>query len=323
MSKLRSFRDFMEEKIREYYTSSHEKFSSQGDFFTAPELDRAFGEAIAEFIYPYISTLESPVILELGAGRGLMAMDILNRLKEKDEELFKRTTYLIYEFSPYLREVQKNVLKDFDNVDWIDSFPKIEGVVISNEFFDCLPVHVVKKDKELYINENGEEVWLSLENERIKEFLERMNYKELDQRIEVCLDCIDMLKKIADSLIRGYNLIIDYGYTSEEITRFPEGTVLGYSKHKIVEDIYENRRIDLSAFVNFSALIEYGKDFGLEPVVFDTQRNFLASIPHFILELETLSMSEKPEDIERLSRLKTMLVSMGDRFKVLFQKKVR
>ena len=72
---MRSFRDFMAEKVREYYTSEGEKIGPFGDFFTAPELDRSFGRAIAEFLQPYLRSLEGPAILELGAGRGLMAYD--------------------------------------------------------------------------------------------------------------------------------------------------------------------------------------------------------------------------------------------------------
>ncbi len=318
---MRSFRDYMAERVRKYYSSPKNRFAGGGDFFTAPELDRAFGEAIGDFLYHRLKEFESPVILELGAGRGLMARDILSFYREKDRELFDRLTYRIYEFSPTLIDRQRQTLKDFPNVEWVDEITPLEGVVLSNEFFDALPVHVVKGEKELYINDAGEEVWLSLENERIREFLKRMGYEGLEQRIEVCLDCIEFLEKIARALVKGYHLLIDYGYTSEELYKFPEGTVVGYEKHKLRSDIYSEEEMDISAQVNFSALIEYGRDFGLKTVLFDTQRNFLASIPHFLTQLETLSFEESPEALERLSRLKTMLVSMGDRFKVLFQSK--
>lgn len=318
---MKRFRDFMEERVIEYYRSPGEKFSSGGDFFTAPELDRAFGEAVAEFLYPYIKNLGNPVLLELGAGRGLMARDILYYYKESDPDLFARIRYLIYEVSPYLIEKQRELLSGFENVDWVEDFPRMEGVVLSNEFFDTLPVHVVKGERELYVSEDGEEVWLSLEDESIKDFLRRMGYDSLDQKIEVCLDCVDMLRRIAEALVRGYHLAIDYGYTSAELSRFPEGTVVGYRKHSVREDIYRENSMDLSAHVNFSVLMEYGMDFGLKTVLYDSQRNFLASIPGFLAKIEKLSFEETPEAVERLSRLKTMLISMGDRFKVLFQRK--
>lgn len=318
---MKSFRDFMEEKVKEYYLSREEKFSSYGDFFTSPELDRAFGEAVAEFLHPYLKELENPSVLELGGGRGLLARDILSYYRREDGDLFDRLTYFIYEFSPSLIEIQREVLRDFERIEWVEDLPRIEGIVLSNEFFDTLPVHVVREGKELYVSEGGEEVWLDLRDERVISFLKRMGYENLSQRVEICIDCIDMLRRVAHALERGYHLVIDYGYTSEDLPKFPEGTVVGYKKHKLRDDIYSGERMDVTAHVNFSALMEYGRDYGLETVLFDSQRNFLASIPGFLSQLESLGFEESPEAVERLSRLKTMLISMGDRFKVLFQRK--
>lgn len=308
----------MEDAVRRYYSSER----ALKDFFTAPQLDRAFGEALAEFFSQHLSEFEKPSLVELGAGTGILARDILNYYRENYPELFKNIRYYIYEFSPSLIEKQRKVLSEFENVEWVSELPKVEGVIFSNEFFDALPVHVVKEGKELYVDENGNEVWLSLENERVKEFLKRMGYENLNQVVEVCLDCIDMLKRISESLVSGYHVVIDYGYTSEEISRFPEGTVLAYKEHKVVKDfLKEAGNADITAHVNFSALMEYGKDFGLETILFQSQRDFLMHIPTFLNELEKLSWEETPEGIERMSRLKTMLVSMGDKFKVLLQRK--
>ncbi|GAB6065109.1 class I SAM-dependent methyltransferase [Aquifex pyrophilus] len=315
---FKSFRNFMEDAVRRYYSSER----ALKDFFTAPQLDRAFGEALAEFFSQHLSEFEKPSLVELGAGTGILARDILNYYRENYPELFKNIRYYIYEFSPSLIEKQRKVLSEFENVEWVSELPKVEGVIFSNEFFDALPVHVVKEGKELYVDENGNEVWLSLENERVKEFLKRMGYENLNQVVEVCLDCIDMLKRISESLVSGYHVVIDYGYTSEEISRFPEGTVLAYKEHKVVKDfLKEAGNADITAHVNFSALMEYGKDFGLETILFQSQRDFLMHIPTFLNELEKLSWEETPEGIERMSRLKTMLVSMGDKFKVLLQRK--
>jgi len=319
---MRSFRDFMIERVRAYYASPKEKFSALGDFFTAPELDRAFGEAVASFLLPYIKEFERPVLLELGAGRGLMAKDILSYIRSTAGDVFGRLTYLIYEVSPYLREVQKKLLSRFSNVEWVDRIPPMEGIVLSNEFFDTLPVHVVEGERELYINGEGEEVWLELRDERVREYIERMGWTGVKQRVEVCLDCVDLLKDIADSLRKGWHLVIDYGYTAEEVSKFPSGTVVGYKKHRLERDILKAENVDISAYVNFTALMEYGRDFGFETVLFMKQRDFLMSVPTFISELEALSLSQDGEAVQRLSRLKTMLISMGDRFRVLLQRRI-
>ncbi len=319
---LKSFRDFMKEAVERYYSSER----ALKDFFTAPELDRAFGEALAEFLAQYLREFEKPALVELGAGRGILARDILSYLERNYPDILNTLTYYIYEFSPYLIERQRELLKDFKNVIWVSELPKVEGVIFSNEFFDALPVHIVREGRELYVKDDKAPIWLSLENERVKEFLHRMGYESLNQIVEVGLDAVDFLKKVSESLREGYHLVIDYGYTSEEITRFPEGTVVAYKEHKVIQNLEEIIKyaggVDITAHVNFSALMEYGKDYGLEPTLFQTQRDFLMHIPTFLNELEKLSWEETAESVERLSRLKTMLVSMGDKFRVLLQRKM-
>ncbi len=309
----------MEQKVKEYYSLPCNKFGAGGDFFTAPELDSVFGETVAHFLVPFLKEMERPLLVELGAGRGLMARDILSYYRKNFPSVFSKLSYAIYEISPYLREVQKKILSEFDKVTWVDEIPTTEGIILSNEFFDALPVHVVQEDKELFIK-NTEEVWLPLKNEKIKDFLEKMNYTNLKQRIEIPLDALEFLSKISKSLRSGFHLVIDYGYTSAEMYRFPQGTLTAYKKHKVKNDIYSCAgTADISAMVNFSALMEYGKEFGLRTVFLKSQRDFLMSNGYFIKVLKSLAGQENPFAVERLSRLKTMLISMGDRFKVLFQ----
>lgn len=310
-----SLRDWMAHAVREYYQSDFRR-----DFFTAPELDRSFGYALAEYLASLIKDYERPILLELGGGSGALAYDVLTYLKEKEPSLFERVSYYIYDFSPRLIELQKRKLKDFEEkVFWTENFFPMRGVVFSNEFFDCLPVHVIKEGKELFLD-GEKEVWQEVSYEPLKDVLSRMGYERLSQVVEVCLDCIDFLKIIAENLLEGYHIVIDYGYTTQEMAKFPEGTVVGYKGHR-----FYNRPslgMDITSHVNFSLLEEYGKDFGLQSVAFMSLRDFLLKSPAFLQELENLSLSESPEDIERLSRLKTLLISMGERFRVLVQKKL-
>jgi SAM-dependent MidA family methyltransferase len=152
------------------------------------------------------------VILELGAGRGTLAYDILSFLRCYSPKLFERLRYFIYDFSQGLKERQKRLLRDFeDKVFWVDEVPEFSGLVLSNEFFDCLPVRIVKGGKELYL-EDGKEVWLPLEDLEVKEYMERLGMKEEDVAYEVCLDCVRFLGEFARKLREGYILTIDYGY---------------------------------------------------------------------------------------------------------------
>lgn len=162
---LKSFYQFMKEKSLEYYSQC--KDIGQ-DFFTAPELDRAFGYVVGELTSELLKDHPQPAILELGAGRGTLAYDILSFLRFYSPEFFERLHYLIYDFSQGLRERQKRLLRDFeDKVFWVDEVPEFSGLVLSNEFFDCFPVRVVKGGKELYL-EDGKEIWLPLEDLEVK-----------------------------------------------------------------------------------------------------------------------------------------------------------
>ncbi len=306
----------MSQKVKEYYQRDFRK-----DFFTAPELDRVFGYALAEHLSKLVGDFEKPVFLELGGGSGVLAYDVLQYLREKEPELYGRLKYYIYEFSPTLIEIQKRRLEGFrDKVFWCNSLFPFEGVVFSNEFFDCLPVHVLKEGRELFV-EDGREVWLEVKEQRLKDVIRRMGYEKIPHVLELCIDCIEFLREISKNLVRGYHLVIDYGYTSEEISRFPQGTVVGYGSHRVdINPLKSVEPIDITAHVNFSLLEEYGKDFGLERVYLKSLRDFLLESSAFVEEFYRLSESENPEDIERLSRLKTMLVSMGERFRVLLQR---
>ncbi|RMD46489.1 MAG: methyltransferase, partial [Aquificota bacterium] len=115
-----SFRDFMDMALYYpelgYYTSPKTKIGGFGDFFTASELDRAFGELLGkQFTEIYEKLNVKPFqIVELGAGKGYLAHDILKYLKENYPDIYKNSEYIIIEKSPYHIQVQKEILKDFE-----------------------------------------------------------------------------------------------------------------------------------------------------------------------------------------------------------------
>ncbi len=147
-----SFRDFMASRVKEYY----QKASIGRDFFTAPELDGAFGYALAESIHELVKDYEKPVLFELGGGNGTLAYDMLTFYRKNYPEFYERLSYYIYDFSPELIRLQKERLKAFEGkVFWTQELFPLEGVVFSNEFFDCLPVHVIKEGKELFLEEGS------------------------------------------------------------------------------------------------------------------------------------------------------------------------
>src|SRR5262245_46476294 len=98
-----SFRDFMEAALYHpefgYYTSARNPLGREGDFYTSSDLDPVFGKLLAATFRQMAATLQVPeesfTIVEMGAGRGLLARQILTHA---------RFRYLILERSAAMRE---------------------------------------------------------------------------------------------------------------------------------------------------------------------------------------------------------------------------
>ena len=87
-----------------YYSAGARKFGADGDFVTAPELGSVFAQVLGSTLAPLLDRLVNPLILELGAGSGALAAELLIALRELDG-LPQR--YLILERSADLRERQQ------------------------------------------------------------------------------------------------------------------------------------------------------------------------------------------------------------------------
>ena len=73
-----------------YYTAGSHKFGSAGDFVTAPEMSPLFGRTLARQAAE-IMEQSTPHILELGAGSGRLACDMLLELERLGNEVTVRT----------------------------------------------------------------------------------------------------------------------------------------------------------------------------------------------------------------------------------------
>src|SRR5688572_4259335 len=108
-----------------YYSAGATKFGGAGDFVTAPELSALFSRCLANQCADVIKALNGGDILELGAGSGVMAADLLNELEALDA-LPER--YFILEVSADLKERQLATLaaraaRHLKRVHWLDELP--------------------------------------------------------------------------------------------------------------------------------------------------------------------------------------------------------
>jgi SAM-dependent MidA family methyltransferase len=208
-----------------------------------------------------------------------------------------------------------------ENVTWLDKLPKgLTGCIFSNEFFDALPVRrLVRRQgvlREIYVTERFEEIEGELQGPIDVPLAE-------GQTADINRDARKWIRRIADSLDCGYHLAIDYGYLRDEFYAQQHGTLMCYWRHQATENPYIRiGEQDITAHVNFSDLIEEGRNVSLDTVRFGTQKDYLIELG-MLDEIRKLAEAGDAASLQRLVRIKKLILpgSMGERFKVLLQNK--
>lgn len=143
-----SFERFMRLALYEpglgYYSAGTRKFGADGDFVTAPELTPLFARCLATQVAEALARTGGGDLLEVGAGSGVLAADLLEALAARGA-LPRR--YRILEVSGELRERQRATVAARSGalaarVEWLDEPPREpwQGVALGNEVLDALPV---------------------------------------------------------------------------------------------------------------------------------------------------------------------------------------
>lgn len=289
-----SYHDYMEAVLYTpnigYYVREKEKIGTTGDFYTSGNVGDAFGRALARwFIYLIKECGLPPRIIEIGAGDGKLAYDILAFIKETELVLWSSLTYILVDSSPYHRKVQQERVGVFNQVAFMDSLenlPNVNGIVFSNELFDALPVHVIEMNKgalvEVFITvEEGQlvEIKEPLKNQDILNYLSKQNIMLNEkQRYEVPLKMIQEYEKIVSHIQSGVLLTIDYGYTEQEWKEpaHLQGSLRGYYQHKMMKKVLEYPgEMDLTSHIHFDTLIESGKNVNFSMEGLFQQNEFL------------------------------------------------
>ncbi len=287
-----------------YYGNNAVNMGSDGDFFTSPHLGNDFGELLAEQFVEMWQILGKPkpfTLVEMGAGQGWLARDILRYLEKEYYDFFVNLEYIIVEKSLALINKQKQTINiDSDRLRWCDwddiPLNSIIGCFFSNELVDAFPVHqIILKDgklQEIYVTINPEnnqklqEIIGELSTPRLEKYLEFIGinlssgvYTE-NYRSEVNLAALNWLDMVASRLKRGYLLTIDYGYTAERYYHpSRQGNLQCYYRHQHHNDpyIYLGEQ-DITTHVNFTALERQGELRGLEKLGFIQQGLFLMAL---------------------------------------------
>jgi SAM-dependent MidA family methyltransferase len=343
-----TFANFMELALYEpeygYYRSDGTRIGKEGDYYTSPCVHPAFGEIIGRFIhraYKHLDVQEFTAI-EMGAGKGYLALDVLDSIKRAQPRFYSNLNYLIVESSPSLIEEEKTILNDhLHKMRFLSSISEIEdeevaGVFISNELLDSFPFHRLK-----YVRNDFQEIYVGLRNGEFKEILDTLSTSELKtyidryrlefmegQEIEINLNAKKWLLNVSRVLRKGFVVTIDYGFKATELFDpiRTKGTYMCFYKHGANENPYTHiGEQDITAHVDFTNLVLAGNDIQLETVKYTTQGQFL--IDWGILDiLERSSLRNKADQLsyqKDILAIKNLFLPdlMGGKFKVLIQAK--
>lgn len=326
-----TFADFMETALYYpelgYYTSSRERVGAGDDFFTSPATHPVFAALISIQLEQMWHLLGCPAdftVVEMGAGKGLLAQDILGYLPR---------------LSPRLAETMKYITTERDKVSVIkgnaETPPKnITGCFLSNELLDALPAHrIMAQDgriKEIYVtvrNYNFVEVIDDPSTPRLEEQLSQEGIALPEgYRTEVNLNIAPWMEQVAASLKKGFVITIDYGYAAEELyaPARNRGTLMTYYRHNCGSDPYIRIGTqDITTHVDFTAAILAGERRGLDLVALTGQRQFLLNlgIDAFLKALAEKGLSYQEYLANRYSMLELVREEGMGNFKVLIQSK--
>ena len=275
-----------------YYANASPKFGQmpqgvdgQGsDFVTAPELSPLFGRTLARQVAQALAATGTDEVWEFGAGTGALALQLLDALQAMGQAPRR---YSIVDLSGSLRERQRLTLATHaGRVRWVDWLPaQFDGVVLGNEVLDAMPVQVLVRmggqadgrwyERGVVVDGAGALQWAErptglrppLEIEGPHNYL-----TEIHPQGEA------FIRTLAERLVRGAALFIDYGFPETEYYH-PQrhmGTLICHRAHRSDDNpLTDVGDKDITAHVNFTGIALAAQDAGLSVLGYTSQGRFL------------------------------------------------
>jgi len=334
-----SFERFMELALYApglgYYSAGAHKLGAGGDFTTAPEISRLFGACVARQCAEVLSALGKGSILEVGAGSGRLAADVLSRL-ETLGRLPER--YWILDVSADLRERQRGHLSRSvphlaSRVRWLDEPPAepFEGVILANEVLDALPVARFR-----WYHDRVEELGVAYEDGEfvlrprpaspaVTEACRRLSKAggawEDGYESEFCPRLAAFTHSVTRNLRAGAALWLDYGLPRSQyyLPQRREGTLLCHFRHRAHADPFLHPGLqDMTAWVDYTSLAEASRSAGFALVGFTTQSYFLAGLA-VEQEMQFIAGNDADEYARLANQARRLMMpgEMGESFKAM------
>lgn len=275
-----------------YYITGPTRIGFEGaDFYTSTDVSSTFfANCVGRQLYQWWEKSKRPspfVVLEQGAGRGELARGVQAWARQQPPDFQAALDYRLEDISTGqdARAPEKNESRG-------SSAPPAPCAILSNELIDAFPVHIVEMQSsrlyEIYVDVQAGrlcEVRGEPGTAEVANYLDRYNIPWTQfgdgWRAEINLDAMRWIQRTAHLLQRGYILTIDYGDKARALyTRHRRhGTLACYFQHQMNErPLARPGEQDITAHVNFSALIDEGQRQGLRLHKFTTQRLWLESL---------------------------------------------
>lgn len=270
--------------------ASRDPIGAGGDYVTSPEVSQTFGEMCGLWVIQTWHNLgrpARPLLVELGPGRGTLMRDVLRTINSAMRKFLEDCEVVLVEASPVLKSEQEKVLANAPvKVNWIPTLDALETdrpvFVLANEFFDCMPIRQYVKTVEgwaekMIVVRDGN---LALGLKRVHEPEKVLPPAAADAPEDGVLETSPAAVAIIDDLARmiaqnnGAALIFDYGYDAPTYKE----TLQALKRHKYADALSAPGDSDLSAHVDFAALIAAARQAGAIASGPVEQGDFLADL---------------------------------------------
>lgn len=334
-----SFAEFMQLALYApglgYYSAGSAKFGAAGDFVTAPEISPVFGHVLARQCAAVLRQLEKPGILEIGAGSGALAVQMLEALTDAG---VPPERYAILEASADLRDRQEARIRrqrpeDLHRIAWLSAPPeRFSGVIIANEVADALPVERFRRTSAGVLQcrvtaRRDAFEWCDAPApgflaEAVRHIEEDLGARLPDGYVsELSAGLPAWIREVARCLASGFVFLFDYGVSRREYYA-PDrggGWLRCHFRHRAHEDPLCWPGIqDISAWVDFTAVAEAASAAGLDIAGYVSQAHFLL---HGGLEQELARSPALPAaaqlELSRQVKVLTLPGEMGERVKCI------
>jgi SAM-dependent MidA family methyltransferase len=318
-----------------YYSAGAHKLGRGGDFTTAPEISPLFGQCLARHCGQVLAALGAGEVLEVGAGSGRMAFDVLTAMQAQG---YTPQRYRILEVSADLRERQRALINTLprplaDLVDWIDVPPAApwQGALLANEVLDALPVQCFAwidgdpLERGVRLDDRGELAWcdrpavpqLWREIQRLRTTADAVWPEGYVS--ELCVRAGPWIAEMTRAMRRGVALFVDYGLPRREYysAARDRGTLRCHYRQRAHDDPFAHPGMeDITAWVDFTRVAEAAEGADLEVLGYATQAGALLGLG---IEALIAATPDETTRIRRASEARQLLMptEMGEIFKCI------